>query len=63
VISGAGVTSKSFDLSILLDYLPKHIDQSKKFRNWYHSGEETFVKEIHTFDKQASVNPRVKSEA
>lgn len=49
VISGAGVTSKSFDLSILLDYLPTHIDQSVKFRAWYHSGKAMFLKEIEAF--------------
>ncbi|MCF0051336.1 glycosyl transferase [Dyadobacter sp. LJ53] len=49
VISGAGVTSKTFDLSIILDYLPKHIDQSQKFRSWYHRGEAMFLKEIEAF--------------
>jgi uncharacterized protein (TIGR00661 family) len=51
VISGAGVTSKSFNLSVLLDYLPHHIDQSEKFRNWYHKGEDMFVQNIEIFDK------------
>lgn len=50
VISGAGVTSKTFNLSILLDYLPGHRDQSEKFRNWYHSGERLFLKHLETFD-------------
>jgi uncharacterized protein (TIGR00661 family) len=51
VISGAGVTSKSFNLSVLLDYLPHHIDQSEKFRNWYHRGEAMFIKNVEGFDK------------
>lgn len=46
VIAGAGVTSKTFDLSILLEYLPKHQDQSAKFREWYHRGETMFLKEV-----------------
>jgi uncharacterized protein (TIGR00661 family) len=50
VISGAGVVSKTFDLSVLLDYLPHHIDQSEKFRNWYHRGNEMFIKNIDVFN-------------
>lgn len=46
VIAGAGITSKTFDLSLLLEYLPKHQDQSKKFKNWYHSGHRIFLKEV-----------------
>ncbi|MCF2519858.1 glycosyltransferase family protein [Dyadobacter sp. CY351] len=50
VISGAGVTSRSFDLSVILDYLPKHLDQAQKFRAWYHRGEAMFLREIESFD-------------
>jgi hypothetical protein len=50
------VTSKSFNLSVLLDYLPHHIDQSEKFRNWYHRGETMFIKNVEVFDK----NPPLK---
>ncbi|GGB76668.1 glycosyltransferase family protein [Dyadobacter sediminis] len=46
VISGAGVRSKTFDLSVILEYLPRHQDQSEKFRNWYKSGASRFVQEI-----------------
>lgn len=46
VIAGAGVTAKTFDLSILLEYLPKHQDQSAKFRAWYQRGEAMFLHEI-----------------
>lgn len=49
VISGAGVTSKSFDLSVLLEYLPKHINQSARFRSWYHRGNAMFLEEIESF--------------
>lgn len=50
VISGAGITSKTFDLSILLDYLPGHLDQSKKFRDWYRKGKAMFLSEIKDFE-------------
>lgn len=62
VISGAGVTSKSFDLSVILEYLPKHIDQSQKFRNWYQRGQSMFVREIGAFDKSISIHRKVRSE-
>lgn len=55
VISGAGVTSKTFNLSVILDYLPKHVDQSQKFRSWYHRGEEMFLEEIEAFGKKNNV--------
>ena len=58
VISGAGVTSKTFNLSVLLDYLPHHVDQSAKFRNWYHQGKAMFIENIEVFDK----NPNQKKE-
>ena len=56
VISGAGVTSKSFNLTVLLEYLPKHQDQSSKFRNWYLRGESMFVKEIGQFDPKRDLS-------
>ena len=46
VISGAGITCKTFDLSVILKYLPEHQDQSEKFIEWYLKGENMFVKEI-----------------
>jgi uncharacterized protein (TIGR00661 family) len=46
VISGAGVMSKTFDLSVLLDYLPTHQAQTVKFRKWYDKGQSMFLKEI-----------------
>jgi uncharacterized protein (TIGR00661 family) len=52
VISGAGVTAKSFDLSVLQDYLPKHQDQSPKFREWYRRGENMFIMEIESAVKK-----------
>lgn len=61
VISGAGITCKTFDLSVLFQYLPEHQDQSKKFREWYQKGENMFIKEIEdllnpeSFDKIKSL--------
>jgi uncharacterized protein (TIGR00661 family) len=52
VISGAGVMSKTFDLSVLLDYLPHHIDQSVKFRKWYRKGEAMFIENVEVFDNK-----------
>ncbi|CAG5073818.1 hypothetical protein DYBT9623_04937 [Dyadobacter sp. CECT 9623] len=49
VISGAGVTSRTFDLSVLLEYLPKHLNQSARFRSWYHRGNALFLEEIESF--------------
>ena len=61
VISGAGVTSKTFDLSVLLDYLPHHVDQSAKFRNWYHRGNTMFINNIEAFDKSGDVKKHTAS--
>ncbi|TLU97923.1 glycosyltransferase family protein [Dyadobacter luticola] len=65
VISGAGVMSKTFDLSVLLEYLPKHIDHSQKFRSWYQQGQKLFLHQIEAlsaarkgyadFDKKAVI--------
>jgi uncharacterized protein (TIGR00661 family) len=62
VISGAGVTSRSFDLSVIFDYLPKHIDQSEKFRDWYRRGQEMFIKEIAEFERAVDIRRKMKSE-
>ncbi|ACT94865.1 glycosyltransferase family protein [Dyadobacter fermentans] len=62
VISGAGVMSRSFDLSVIFDYLPKHIDQSAKFRAWYNCGQEMFVKEIGEFEKSIDMRRKMQSE-
>lgn len=60
VISGAGISSKTFNLSVLLEYLPTHIDQSAKFRNWYHVGRKSILREIEAV---APVNSAEKSSA
>ncbi|WP_424963357.1 glycosyltransferase family protein [Ekhidna sp.] len=41
--AGAGVSSKNFDLEILLDYLPNHVDVGDDFRRWCHSTSEAFL--------------------
>lgn len=58
VISGAGITSKSFDLSVLLDYLPRHVDQSEKFRSWYKHGRFIFINEIDDLGRKYNLNSR-----
>jgi uncharacterized protein (TIGR00661 family) len=55
VISGAGVMSETFDLSILLEYLPKHQNQTAKFRNWYHKGESMFLNEVAAAGKKQAL--------
>lgn len=62
VISGAGVMSRSFDLSVIFDYLPKHIDQSEKFRDWYNRGQQMFVREIAEFEKSIHIRRKIQSE-
>lgn len=62
VISGAGVMSKSFDLSVILDYLPKHIDHSAKFRAWCSRGQEIFVREVAEFEKSIHIGRKMQSE-
>ena len=42
--AGAGVSSKIFDLEILLNYLPEHRDVGEEFKSWCHTTEQTFLK-------------------
>ena len=58
VISGAGVTCETFDLSVLLNYLPNHQDQSEKFREWYLTGEKMFVTEISLSDPERNLRSK-----
>ncbi len=41
--AGAGVSSEIFDLEVLLDYLPKHIEVGNKFRDWCSSSKNKFL--------------------
>ncbi len=59
VISGAGVSAKGFDLSIMLDYLPRHQDQSARFRNWYMQGENMFLNEIEALGNGTVCSPKL----
>jgi uncharacterized protein (TIGR00661 family) len=59
VISGAGVASKTFDLSVLMHYLPAHRNTSEKFRTWYHEGKQLFLNEIAYFEKKKPVAARI----
>jgi uncharacterized protein (TIGR00661 family) len=42
-IAGAGFKSDEFNLSALLEYIPKHKDISKEFRNWANSAKPKFL--------------------
>jgi len=42
--AGAGISSKTFDLELLLDYLPSHEDVMRPFREWTSKTEEMFLK-------------------
>jgi len=44
-LSGAGIGSKKFDLSKLLDFIP-HYCPDEHFREWVHRAEEMFIEEI-----------------
>ncbi len=44
VLAGAGIHCEHFDLSALMDYIPKHIDITSQFRNWADSSAEKFLK-------------------
>ncbi len=59
VIAGVGVTAPTFDLSVLLEYLPKHQDQSAKFRVWYQGGEALFLREIDAAVKDARLSDTI----
>lgn len=47
VLAGAGIQSNEFNLSKLLEYIPKHKkDQLKNFRTWVNSAEDLFSKHL-----------------
>ena len=46
VKSNAGISSKEFDISLLLDYLPKHKSVKNEFGSWISKAEEMFLKEL-----------------
>lgn len=44
--AGAGVASKNFDLEILLNYLPKHKEVGKEFRDWCDTASKEFIEKL-----------------
>ena len=44
VKAGAGVASKTFDLQVLLDYLPTHVSRQEEFKKWALQADEIFLK-------------------
>lgn len=53
VKSGAGVSSTTFDLRILHDYIPKHQDVGESFRNWCDRAEGIFLENLTDFDRKS----------
>jgi uncharacterized protein (TIGR00661 family) len=45
-LAGGGVPNDKFDLSVLVDYIPKHKDITGVFRAWADSSEEIFIREL-----------------
>ena len=45
-LAGGGVPNNKFDLSLLVDYIPKHKDITGVFRAWADSSEEIFIREL-----------------
>ncbi len=48
-LAGGGVPNTRFDLSVLVDYIPKHKDITKEFRAWADGSEEIFIRELTNF--------------
>ncbi len=46
--AGAGVASDSYDLQILMEYIPKHTSVHDKFQTWTEKTEERFLKILST---------------
>jgi uncharacterized protein (TIGR00661 family) len=46
VKSKAGIASKEFDISKLMEYLPKHISVKEEFSDWISQAEGMFLKEL-----------------
>lgn len=43
VDSGAGTSNNSFDLDVLMEYLPNHVDRSVEFRQWADQSKELIL--------------------
>jgi uncharacterized protein (TIGR00661 family) len=52
VLSHAGISSKQFDITRLLSYLPTHQDKGNEFRSWVGNAPNTIVEEIENLVKQ-----------
>jgi uncharacterized protein (TIGR00661 family) len=48
-LSGAGIVSNSFDISKLLDYLPRH-KPNREFRRWHEQATSKFLTELTNFE-------------
>lgn len=48
VKAGAGISSDRFDLRLLVDYVPRHIDKGDAFRNWCDRAEGIFLERLES---------------
>jgi uncharacterized protein (TIGR00661 family) len=46
--AGAGIPADVFNLSLLVDYIPRHKDVSKEFKSWADSAKEKFLYHLTT---------------
>jgi uncharacterized protein (TIGR00661 family) len=46
--AGAGISSNTFDLRLLVDYIPNHIDRGDEFRSWCDRAEGLFLEKLES---------------
>lgn len=46
--TGAGIVNDTFDISRLMEYIPRHSTDVEIFRQWVHSAEEQFMRHLTT---------------
>lgn len=54
--AGAGISSKKFDLQLLLDYLPTHKASQQSFNSWCASAEQHFLQNLVGDGKESSAS-------
>ena len=54
VLSGAGASARTFDLSVLTDFLPYFKSPQAEFQSWCHEADHLFVKHLEAVVKEAS---------
>lgn len=46
--AGAGIVNNTFDISCLVDYIPRYVADKEVFRQWISSAEELFIRHLTT---------------